>query len=89
MQILRILQVAFGVGTALASAGAACLWWRASKVTLDPHGGEQSGVHSMQQDAWISALMQAYAESAALNSMAAGWAAFAALLATLAALTTL
>ena len=88
MQILRILQVVFEGSAAVASAGAAYLWWRASKVAPIPHGGEQAGVHSMQQDAWISSLMQAYSESSALNSSAARWAAFAALFAVFAALAT-
>ena len=89
MQILRTLQAVLGAGAALASARAAYLWWRASEVTPDPHGGEQSGIHSMQQDAWISSLMQAYSESSALSSSAARWSAFAAILAILDAATLL
>ena len=80
MQILRILHLALGFGTALASARSACLWWRASKVTPDPHGREQSGIHSLRQDALISATLQVLSESAALNSSAARWSAFAAIL---------
>ena len=80
MQILRILHLALGFGTALASARSAWLWWRASKVTLDLDGREQSGIHSLRQDALISATLQVLSESAALNSSAARWSAFAAIL---------
>ena len=75
-----------GVASALASARAALLWRKASICALDPGGGQTSGVHSAQQDAWIVALMAAYSEASALNGRAALWSAIAALLAALTSL---
>ena len=89
MLIWQAAPVALGLSTSLASARAAYLWWRASKIDVDPEGGELSGVHQMRQDAWLFSLMKAHSESSKLNSRAARWSAFAAILAALAAATLL
>ncbi len=89
MLIGQVAPVVLGLSTSLASARAAYLWWQASRIGVEPRGGERSGSHQMQQDAWIVALMQAYSESSALNSLAARWSAIAAILAALAAATLL
>ena len=72
------------MGSAFASAFAALLWRTASIVALNPRGRESSVIHSVQQDAWIGALMEAHSESSAINGRAARWSAVAALLAALA-----
>ncbi len=69
--------------SALASVRAALLWRKASIGAVNPGPGEASGVHSVQQDAWIAGLMAAHSESSALNDRAALWSWAAAILAVL------
>lgn len=75
-----------GLLSSLTAARAAYLWLRASRIGIDPRGGEQSGEHQIRQDAWIFAVMQAYTQSSALNSSAARWSAAAAALSAMTAL---
>jgi hypothetical protein len=81
--MLHAISLLLGLASALTSGRAALLWRKASIVSLNPRGGENSGVHSGQQDAWTAALMEAYSESSILNGRAAGWSATAAILSAL------
>ncbi len=89
MIVFHALVFLFGLGAAATAAVAALLWNRASGVSLNPAGGENSGEHGVQQDAWIAVLMEAYSESSRLNGKAARWSAIAALLGALAAVVAL
>lgn len=86
MLLLRILPDLLLFATSAAGIRAAILWWRASNIQLETSHGEQSGSHHLQQDTWIGALLTAYSKSSELNSKAAWWSAWAALLGGLAAI---
>jgi hypothetical protein len=78
--VLKMSVFIVGMMAAFISVIAAILWRKASKVPIDLGLGEQSGVHAVQQDARIYALMNAYQKSADLNRRAARWSAGAAFL---------
>ena len=86
MTVLPAAQIVLGLASALASARAAYLWWRASTVEINPLGGELSGEEIIRQGSWLFAMMKTQSESSKLNSQAARWAAIAAALAGAAAL---
>lgn len=77
----QVFPSLLGLTSALASVRAALLWQKASIGAVKPGPGEASGVHSVQQDAWIAGLMAAHSESSALNERAALWSWVAAILA--------
>jgi len=86
MLLWRALSVLLLFTASAAGIRAAILWWRASNIQLEPGRREQSGSHQIQQDAWINALLDANSKSSGLNSKAAWWSAWAALLGGLAAM---
>ena len=49
----------------------AWLWFRASKVSVQPGPGIDAGLPDSQRDAWIDALLRAGRQSADLNKQAA------------------
>lgn len=80
LPLLRMSVFFVGMTAVLISSVAAILWRKASEVSVDFGLGAQSGVHALQQDAQICALMVAYQKSADLNGRAARWSAWAAFL---------
>lgn len=78
--LLKMSVFFVGMTAVLVSSVAAILWRKASEVSVDFGPGVQSGVHTVQQDAQICALMVAYQKSAVLNGRAARWSAWAAFL---------
>ena len=80
LPLLRMSVFFVGMTAVLISSVAAILWRKASEVSVDFGLGAQSGVHALQQDAQICALMVAYQKSADLNGRAARWSAWGAFL---------
>ncbi|WP_192155493.1 hypothetical protein [Rhodanobacter sp. 7MK24] len=80
LPLLKMSVFLVGMTAVLVSSVAAILWRKASEVSVDFGPGAQSGLHAVQQDAQICALMVAYQKSADLNGRAARWSACAAFL---------
>lgn len=85
----QVFPPLLGLTSAIASVRASLLWRKASVGAVNPGPGEASGVHSVQQDAWIAGLVAAHSESSALNERAAVWSWIAAILAVLTSISAL
>jgi len=77
MSCTRTYGVAIAVLAFVTGMIAAWYWYRASSVPTDPgwyrDDRAEPAIHSLTQDAWITAMLQSASESARLNGIAARW----------------
>ena len=82
---MNLKQISFGLTLLAAAAGfvAAYYWYRSSKVPTNPTWITEPGEELNSQAGWIAGMMQASAEAARLNAVAAMWTGISVVLAVL------